>query len=118
MQPAKLISLMPITLEGKKLYAMLHSFSSYKCENQFQLLCALELLLLFVQEPKQSVNEGRNHCSRESLSQSILWQEENSSVCGTFCSQKFLWYQYKTSERKYLTKDNRKCKSCLKVSIL
>lgn len=57
---------------------MLHSFCSCKCENQFQLLCALEHLLFFVQEPKQSVNEGRNHCSRESMTS----HKENTSSYG------------------------------------
>lgn len=63
----------------------------------------------FVQEPKQSVNEGRNHC-RESLSHSSSDSKRTPVFMVSFCSQKFLLYQYKTSERKYLAKDNRKCK--------
>lgn len=35
-----------------------------------------------LQESKQSVNEDRIICSRESLSHYVLWQQENTNIYG------------------------------------
>lgn len=66
----------------------------------------------FFQKPEESVREGRNHCSKEGSTSSILSiANKKIQACMTpFCNLEFLLYQYKTSERKYLAKHNEKWK--------
>lgn len=64
----------------------------------------------FLQKPKESVREGRNHCSKEGSTSGILSiANKKIQACMTpFCNLEFLLYQYKSSEGKYLAKHNEK----------
>lgn len=76
----------------------------------FQLLKLLEsvsavlytVTSAFLPEPKESVKEGRNHCSKEGSTSDILSfpYKKIPAYMIPFCNLEFLSYQYEISEKK------------------
>lgn len=97
---------------------MLHSFSSYKCGYQFQLLRALELLLFLCRNlsnllRKVGITVAKNHCPI------LSFDSKKTPACiYPFATRNFRCTSTRLPRENIWQKTRKSAKSCLKVSIL